>query len=185
MYSKHAQFDEKCTCGKPLAIHQRKFEKITTEKINEGMSLEDARIEAIKSLNIRKSCCLRDLTHFAKNLIFDTTINAYCNITSQISADKRINNINGKFIGIGAYEILPPTNNSECFDQLKYAEKLAKITMPAIDKSGFIRHGSGYPGVLLSFPNFSIVEKEDFPEVNYDVEPSTLDELIDIERNLP
>ena len=133
MYTKYPQFDERCTCGKPLAIHQRDFENVAKTCMEQGMSLNDSRIEAIKSLNIRKACCLRDLTHFAKNFIFDTTINAFSNITivsidskkvkkgnvTTLLADTKKNKKNGSFMGVGAWEFLTPTNNKECFDQLK------------------------------------------------------------------
>ena len=183
IYSKYAQFDDRCTCGKPLAIYQRKFENVTKENMESGMSLENSRIEAIKSLNIRKSCCLRELTHFAKNFIFDTTINAFCDITI-VSNEVRHNRRNGMFNGTGGWEFLPHTIGLQCFDQQRYAQKLANLSCPGIDKSGFLRQSILPFITYLSFPNFQITEAEDFPPVDYIDEPPTLDELLQIERGI-
>ena len=81
------------------------------------------------------------------------------NITTLL-ADTKKNKKNGAFMGAGAWEFLTPTNNKECFNQLKYAEKLARTAMPSLDKAGFIRNTQFLHGV--SFPNFSITESEDF-----------------------
>lgn len=185
-YHKHPQFDEKCSCGTPLAIHQRKFEEITKENMEKGMKLNEARIVAINSLGVRKMCCLRELTFFARNFIFDVTTNAFCDITYQNtdstlvkSQSTKINYKQGSQPYTTGYEFLPLTNNVVGFDQNAYAIKLFMLSSSNFDKLG-LRRDFNQSNNIPIFANFGVVKAENFPEVQSDSVPLTVDELINL-----
>lgn len=172
-YYKWSQFDDKCTCGRSIGIHQRKFERITKEKMKEGMKLNEARIEAIRSLGIKKMCCMRDLTHFSKNFIFDTYLQAYTDITSSQSGENYKTGINSNV----GYEFLPLTNGVLGFDMTKYCYLLESISKSNYDKLGIFPRNHGNIAV---FPNYYRTQTKDMPEVAYTQEPLNLLELAKI-----
>ena len=162
-FYKWAQFDEFCSCGNRIAILQRDFEKEEKELLDQGISLQDARIIIIKKIGYTKICCLRDLTYFPKNLICDTFTNASIDITidkgKPVKENLRVSN-NGQV----GWEFNPKTRGVLGFDQNNYCKKLSLLSRSNYNKVSILRRdGSSSIKESTQFPGYKIVRKEDFP----------------------
>lgn len=166
VYFRWAQFDEYCSCGKRIGVLQRKFEIKVKENLEKGISLCDARKEAIKSLDITKTCCLRDLTHFPKNFICDTTSNALVDITIGKAKTIKENSRTGNNHSIPGWELLPKTKGIAGFDFDKYCTKLTTLSRSSFDKVAILRHdGSSAIKPPTQFPGYKITRSQNFPSV--------------------
>lgn len=178
VYFKWAQFDEYCSCGKRKAVFQRKFEIKVSEELFKGLSLSDARKEAIKLLGETKICCLRDLTHFPKNFICDTTSNALTDITigraKPVKENVRLGN-NQSNVG---WELLPKTKNVAGFDLDRYCMKLTTLSRSQFDKIAVLRHdGSSAIKPPAQFPGYKITRSQDFPSIESSISILTNEQL--------
>lgn len=187
IYKKWAQFDKLCSCGKRKATLQRMFEIKVTRYLSAGMELKDARLQTLKELGIKKTCCLRDMTYFQKNFIYDTTMGAYSNITiakggrNKLDENLRTGN-NPNVIG---YEFLPKTNGVMPFDMNEYSRMLALMQISTFDRIEILRRdGTNSINTVPQFPNYRVVESQNMPTVLSDIKPLTNEELtIDFLKN--
>lgn len=177
-YYKWAQFSDICTCGKRVAIDQRKFGILTSESLNNNMMLKESRINTIKKLGVKRICCLREFTNFPNNFICDRNLNAYTDVT--ISKGKSINqNLRGgnNSTEIG-FEFLPKTNGKMGFDLNRYCLKLSQISLSNFDKMGILRtDGSNPNDNIPQFPNYKSTKTENFPAIQSEIPPLTNEEL--------
>lgn len=175
-YYKWSQFDDRCSCGKQIAIHQRKFEKITKKHMDEGIPLNLARIKAIKSLGIKKSCCLRDVTNFSKNFIFDTHMDAYTSISNngyKDSGDNLKDQYNPQYC---SFEFLPMTNETLGFDMNAYLNKLNRISTPIYDK--IVPTTTPRQNYVSRFPKYIKTKTMNMPSVKCVEVPLEISELM-------
>jgi DNA-directed RNA polymerase subunit N (RpoN/RPB10) len=178
IYKKWAQFDQLCTCGTRMAVVQREFEILVNQYLAKGMPLKNARLKTLKKLGIKKLCCLKEMTYFQKNFIYDNGIGAYTNITvstgKKVQENLRAGN-NGSNVG---YEFLPMTNNEMPFDMNEYSRMLAIKQLSAFDKIEFLRRdGTNSISYIPQFPNYVVTESKNMPTVLSEVNPLTNAEL--------
>ena len=178
IYKKWSQFDKTCTCGERKAVLQRKYGDKMTKYLSEGLSLKDAKLKTLSELGIKKLCCLRDLTYWQKNFIYDNTIGAYTDIT--IAKGKKLNeNLrSGNNSGIVGYEFLPMTNGEIPFNMNEYSMMLAMMQVSAFDKVEILRRdGTNSINNVPQFPNYRITNSKNMPTVLSKTLPLTNDEL--------
>lgn len=181
-YFKWAQIDEMCSCGRRGAVFQRKFEELIEENLANGLSLQDSRIEALKFLNIKKTCCLRDFTFFPSNFICSSTMNAYTDITkknkSTIDENIRMGN-NSNVVG---WEFLPKTNNVFGFNLNEYCVELSRQSSTDYERV-FQKPNKTENEIneekksIAEFPNYSFSTVEDQPMVACNIDPLSNEEL--------
>jgi hypothetical protein len=177
-YKKWSQFDRICTCGKRKAILQRKYGDRMTKYLSEGSSLKDAKLRTLKEFNIKTICCLRDLTYWQKNFIYDNGIGAYTDIT--IGKGKKLNeNLrSGNGSGIVGYEFLPMTNGEMPFNMNEYSMMLAMMQVSAFDKVEILRRdGTNSINSIPQFPNYRITNSQNMPTILSKILPRSNDEL--------
>lgn len=163
-FYKWAQFDEICSCGNRIAVLQRDFEKQEKELLEQGNSVQDARIAIIRRIGYKRICCLRDLTYFPKNLICDTCTNASVDITINKEKNVKENLRSGNNSGQVGWEFNPKTRGVLGFDPNSYCIKLALLTRSNYNKVAVLRRdGSSSIKEPAQFPGYRVVKKEDFP----------------------
>ena len=178
IYKKWSQFDKICSCGERKAILQRKYGNKMTKYLSEGSSLKDARLKTLKELNIKMLCCLRDLTYYQKNFIYDNGIGAYTDIT--IGKGKKLNeNLrSGNGSGIVGYEFLPMTNGEMPFNMNEYSMMLAMMQVSTFDKIEILRRdGTNSINNIPQFPNYRTTESQNMPTILSEIPPLSNSEL--------
>lgn len=178
IYKKWPQFDKICSCGERKAILQRKYEVKMTEYLAKGLSAKDARLRTLKELGIKKMCCLRDLTFYQKNFIYDNGLCAYSDIT--ISKGKKLNeNLrSGNNSGNIGYEFLPMTNGEMPFNMNEYSMMLAMMQVSSFDKVEILRRdGTNSINSVPQFPNYRITESQNMPTILSEIPPLSNSEL--------
>lgn len=174
MYFKWAQIDRICTCGRELGVHQDTFEKLIQENLDLSMTLQDARILALKTLGIKKMCCLSAMTFFPKNFICDTHENALVDITFKDarSAVNR-NKIDSHSATKPGYEFLCPTKGQLEINMDRYYQKLNIIKSSSYNNIQNTALDNNTP----KFTNFRVVHSQNYPAIKASIEPLSNEEL--------
>jgi hypothetical protein len=155
IYTKYPQFDEFCSCGRQIGILQRDFERMESQFLSEGFTLEETRIKILKFFKIEKICCMRDATYFPRDFICDTTSDAYLNTTDSTKGKNFKMGNKTKEVG---FEFLTKTNDQWGFDRDAYCQTLLMTSSSTYDK---IR--SNVQRKPPEFCNFKITEVIPFP----------------------
>lgn len=177
-YYKWAQIDEICSCGERGAVYQRKFEILINQNLSTGLSLQDSRIEALKILGKKRTCCLREFTLFPKNFICSATKNSFVDITrnntSVIDENMRGGN-NSHEVG---WEFLPKTNNVHGFNLDNYCLKLSRLSTTPYKKI-HSRHDEIEQEMrtIAQFPNYITSKAKNQLIVNCNINPLSNEEL--------
>lgn len=178
IYKKWSQFDKLCSCGERKAVLQRKYERCKIKYLTEGLSIKEANLKTLKELGVKKLCCLRDLTYYQKNFIYDNGIGAYTDIT--IAKGKKLseNLRSGNNSGIVGYEFLPMTNGEMPFNMNEYSMMLAFMQVSAFDRVEILRRdGTNSINTIPQFPNYRITESKNMPTILSEIPPLTNAEL--------
>lgn len=181
IFKRWAQFDRICSCGKRKAVLQRKYEIRMTKYLSEGFSPKKSRLKILKEFDIKTICCLRDLTYYQKNFIYDNSIGAYVNITINKGNKLNENLRSGNSSNIIGYEFLPKTNNEMPFNMNEYSMMLSMMQLSSFDKIGILRRdGTNSINIVPQFPNYRISESQNMPTILSNI-PSLKNEELTID----
>uniref|UniRef100_A0A6C0BD84 Uncharacterized protein n=1 Tax=viral metagenome TaxID=1070528 RepID=A0A6C0BD84_9ZZZZ len=163
-YYQWTQFDEFCSCSLRKGVYQREYEEVLNKYLQEGNSVSDSRIEAIKNLSHLKLCCLRDLTLPPSNFICCSTTNALTDITINRGTAIQKNVRKGNDMNHVGWEFLPLTKGHIGFNMNNYCTKISQVSQPSFDKIGLNGNRSvSVEKLPPKFSNFFISRSQDYP----------------------
>lgn len=171
VYRKWTQMARTCTCGRRWAVRQREIEEAITKYVTEeGMDYIEARLRWLRENNITMICCLREVTYYEKNQIYDDTIGALTDITVNKSKSISENSRSGDNSGNIGYEFLFKTRGVQDFDMRQHSMRLVNDSLSDFDKIGVLRQNGmntmdQSARVIPQFPNYVVRRSDDMPTI--------------------